>query len=155
MRDTTSKQNQKEAARELTITLPAVVATSLQELVHTVGMHALEALLKAEQTALCGPRYQHDPQRAANRHGSTQGELVLGGRRVRVRKPRVRSVDGQERKLPTWEQFSNEDPLDQRATEQMLVGVSTRKYARSLEPLPDDLDSFGTSKSAVSRRFVR
>lgn len=155
MRDTTSKQNQKEAARELTITLPAVVATSLQELVHTVGMHALEALLKAEQTALCGPRYQHDPQRAANRHGSTQGELVLGGRRVRVRKPRVRSVDGQELKLPTWEQFSNEDPLDQRATEQMLVGVSTRKYARSLEPLPDDLDSFGTSKSAVSRRFVR
>ena len=78
-----------------------------------------------------------------------------GGRRVRVRKPRVRSVDGQELKLPTWEQFSNEDPLDQRATEQMLVGVSTRKYARSLEPLPDDLDSFGTSKSAVSRRFVR
>mgnify|MGYP000990124178 FL=1 len=132
MRDTTSKQNQKEAARELTITLPAVVATSLQELVHTVGMHAPFALLKAEQTALCGPRYQHDPQRAANRHGSTPGELVLGGgRRVRVRKPRVRSVEGQELKLPTWEQFSNEDPIDQRATEQMLVGVSTQKYARS------------------------
>jgi transposase-like protein len=37
----------------------------------------------------------------------------------------------------------------------MLVGVSTRKYARSLEPLPDDLDAFGTSKSAVSRRFVK
>jgi len=179
MRDTTSKQNQKEAVQELTITLPAVVATSLQELVHTVGMHALKALLKAEQTALCGPRYPHDPlqifldgalrdktalcgpryphdpQRAANRHGSTPGELVLGGRRVRVRKPRVRSVDGQELKLPTWEQFSNEDPLDVRATEQMLVGVSTRKYARSLEPLPEDIDAFGTSKSAVSRRFVR
>ena len=33
--------------------------------------------------------------------------------------------------------------------------VSTRKYARSLEPLPDDVDAFGTSKSAVSRRFVK
>ena len=72
-----------------------------------------------------------------------------------MRKPRVRSVDGQELKLPTWEQFSSEDPLDQRATEQMLIGVSTRKYARSLEPLPDEIDEFGTSKSAVSRRFVK
>ena len=67
----------------------------------------------------------------------------------------MRSVDGQELKLPTWEQFSNEDPPDERATEQMLIGVSTRKYARSLEPLPEDLDAFGTSKSAVSRRFVK
>ena len=38
--------------------------------------------------------------------------------------------------------LAREDPLDRRATEQMLVGVSTRKYARSLEPLPDDIDDF-------------
>ncbi len=36
----------------------------------------------------------------------------------------------------------------------MLVGVATRQYARSLEPLPADVVSRGTSKSAVSRRFV-
>lgn len=155
MRDTTSKAKPTEAIQGLTLTLPAVVATSLQELVHTVGLHALSALLQAEQTALCGPRYQHDPKRTATRHGTTQGELVLGGRRVRVPKPRVRSVTGHELPLPTWEQFSNEDPLDQRATEQMLVGVSTRKYKRSLEPVPQELDAFGTSKSAVSRRFVK
>lgn len=155
MRDTTGKQNKKESVQALTVSLSAVVATSLQELVHTVRMHALDALLRAEQTALCGPRYQHDPPRSANRHGATVGELVLGGRRVRVSKPRVRSVDGQELHLPTWEQLSREDPLDARATEQMLFGVSTRKYARSLEPLPNDIDAFGTSKSAVSRRFVK
>ena len=155
MRDTTSKSNHAEVIPGLTLTLPAVVASTLQDLVHTVGLHALSALLAAEQTALCGPRYQHDPTRAATRHGKAQGELVLGGRRVRVQKPRVRSVQGQELTLPTWEQFSREDPLDQRATEQMLVGVSTRKYARSLEPLPAEVDAFGTSKSAVSRRFVK
>jgi hypothetical protein len=27
------------------------------------------------------------------------------------------------------------DPLDRRVVEQMLVGVATRQYARSLEPL--------------------
>jgi len=36
----------------------------------------------------------------------------------------------------------------------MLVGVATRKYGRSLEPLPTTVATRGTSKSAVSRRFV-
>jgi hypothetical protein len=38
--------------------------------------------------------------------------------------------------------------------DQMLVGVATRRYARSLEPVPATMRSRGTSKSAVSRRFV-
>jgi transposase-like protein len=45
------------------------------------------------------------------------------------------------------------DPLNRRVVEQMLVGVATRRYARSLEPVPA-MRSRGTSKSAVSRRFV-
>lgn len=36
----------------------------------------------------------------------------------------------------------------------MLVGVTTRQYARSLEPIGEEMASRGTSKSAVSRRFV-
>jgi len=77
----------------------------------------------------------------------------MGGRRVQVRRPRARTLDGKEVQLPSWTKFA-EDPLDERAVEQMLVGVTTRRYERSLEPLPADLPSRGTSKSAVSRRFV-
>jgi hypothetical protein len=44
--------------------------------------------------------------------------------------------------------------LEQRAMEQMLVGVSTRRYARSLEPLPSELRVRGIGKSVVSERFV-
>jgi hypothetical protein len=38
----------------------------------------------------------------------------------------------------------------------MLVGLSTRRYAAGLEPVGEQVDSWatGTSKSAVSRRFV-
>lgn len=36
----------------------------------------------------------------------------------------------------------------------MLVGVSTRRYARSLEALPEEVVARGTSRSAVSRRFI-
>ena len=56
--------------------------------------------------------------------------------------------------LPTFQAMAATDPLDRRVVEQMLVGVATRQYARSLEPLGPEMESRGTSKSAVSRRFV-
>ncbi len=71
-----------------------------------------------------------------------------------MRRPRVRSVDGEEIALGTWEQFADADPLTPRAVEQMVLGVSTRKYHRSIEGAPPGHASRGTSKSAVSRRFV-
>ncbi|MEO7113322.1 MAG: transposase, partial [Polyangiaceae bacterium] len=70
-----------------------------------------------------------------------------------IRKPRVRNAKA-EVALPTWEHFANADPLTPRAVEQMVLGVSTRNYARSIEPGPRGMKSRGTSKSAVSRRFV-
>jgi transposase-like protein len=86
--------------------------------------------------------------------GHAPGELVLGGRRVQVSRPRARTLDGQEVLLPSWAEFRREDPLTERAVEQMMLGISTRKYDRSLEPVAPGLQTRGTSKSAVSRRFV-
>jgi transposase-like protein len=63
-------------------------------------------------------------------------------------------VDGQEVSLPSWREFASEDPLDERVANQMVLGVATRRYERSLEALPPQLRSRGTSKSSVSRRFV-
>ena len=45
---------------------------------------------------------------------------MLGGRRVAVNRPRVRSTEGHERKLPSWQEWSARDPLQQRAVEQMV-----------------------------------
>ena len=45
-------------------------------------------------------------------------------------------------------------PLNRRVVDQMLIGVATRPYARSLEPLGANITTRGTSKRAVSRRFV-
>ena len=56
--------------------------------------------------------------------------------------------------LPTFAAMADGDPLNRRAVEQMLVGVATRRYARRLEPVPAPMRSRGTSKRAVSRRFV-
>jgi transposase-like protein len=117
-------------------------------------MGVLSAMLEEERAQLCGPRYAHQLDRSATRSGHTDGELALGGQRIRVRRPRVRSADGKEVKLETWERFASADPLTPRAVEQMVLGVSTRKYVRSIEPAPSCFTTRGTSKSAVSRRFV-
>ena len=101
-------------------------------------------------------RYAHAEEHRAKRAGSAgsaEGELPLGGRRVSIRRPRVRDGRG-EVQLPTWERFAKADPLTPRAVEQMVLGVSTRNYERSLESAPLGMLSRGTSKSAVSRRFV-
>lgn len=139
---------------QLLIPLAAMVRGDLLALVHQLGMQAVQAMLEAERTKLCGERYKHDPSRRATRGGSTRGELALGGRRVTVRRPRVVDRDGEEVELSTWTELSNADPLDARALEQMAIGVATRKYARSLDTLPEETEERGTSKSAVSRRFV-
>ena len=80
-------------------------------------------------------------------------EVVLGGRKVAIQRPRVRA-GGREVPLPTVQTLAQADPLNRRIVEQMLVGVATRQYARSLEPVPAGVVSRGTSKSSVSRRFV-
>lgn len=116
------------------------------------GLKVLQAMLEQDRTVLCGPRYVHQSDRQATRAGTVASEVVLGGRKVAMRRPRVRA-DGHEVPLPTFQTFANTDPLNRRVVEQMLVGVATRQYGRSLEPA-GDVVTRGTSKSAVSRRFV-
>jgi len=139
---------------QLELELGDAMRRDLREFVITAGAAALAAVLEEERTRVVGPRYAHLPTRSARRAGSAPGELVMGGRRVRVRRPRARTLTGKEIELPSWAAFSSTDPLDERAVNQMLVGVSTRRYERSLEKLAAPLPERGTSKSAVSRRFV-
>jgi transposase-like protein len=125
----------------------------LLELVTRSGLQVLGAMLEEDRTAICGRRYAHEPDRPASRAGTVRSEVVLGGRKVAIQRPRVRTAAG-EVPLPTFQTMAQRDPLDRRVVEQMLVGVATRQYGRSLEPVPAEVTSRGTSKSAVSRRFV-
>jgi transposase-like protein len=128
------------------------VGAEFRELMLEGGLALVSALFREELVRMCGPRYARG-EHLASRWGSQQGEVVLGGRKVKLRRPRVRK-DGEELVPPLYQELQAEDPLSDRALEQMLIGVSTRKYQRSLEPVIPDVKAFSTSKSAVSRRFV-
>lgn len=149
-----TKSNQEvSASRQRTLRLAEVIRYNLFAFVVAEGMKAVDELLEQDRVQLCGPAHGKGPAGAPVRWGHTEGRLVMGGQRVTVNKPRVRH-EGQEVTLPSWAAFADEDPLDERTLEQMVLGVSTRGYERSVEPLPAELGRHGASKSAASRRFV-
>jgi transposase-like protein len=65
-------------------------------------------------------------------------------------------VDGEELPLATYTNFASRDPLSSVVLEQLLAGVSTRRFARTREPVGERAGAAeaSTSKSAVSRAFI-
>jgi hypothetical protein len=65
-------------------------------------------MLNAEIVGLCGGRYEHGVARQAYRWGTTGGEVVLGGRKVKVMRPRVRDFAGHEMRPLVYRHFRDE-----------------------------------------------
>lgn len=162
-----SKDYQTQTSREATA-LPEQVIVELTEIAGAVeegllalavatGFQVMTTMMDADVTAICGPKGRHNPDRGAVRHGSEDGSVTLGGRRVPVRRPRVRTADNRaEVAVPTYELFSSTELLGRLAMERMLAKLSARRYPAGLEPVGADIEAraTATSKSAVSRRFV-
>jgi len=164
------KQYQTSAveASTLGLTIPAEVSVVLAEIAESAkegllalavgaGLQVLGTMMEESVTALAGPKGKHNPDRVAVRHGHEQGSVTLGGRRVQVQRPRMRAADGSgELPVAAYELFSGTELLGRLALERMLGGLSTRRYPAGLEPVGTQAEqaASGTSKSAVSRRFV-
>jgi putative transposase len=121
------------------------------------GMQVMAAMFDEDVTRLCGPAGKHDADRAGYRHGTEDGSVTLGGRRIPVTRPRARAAGGSgELRLPSYDLFSSTEILGHMALERMLAGLSSRGYRQGLEPVGAGISdrAAATSKSAVSRRFV-
>src|SRR5208283_4393035 len=93
------------------------------------GLQVMQAMMVDEVDEVVGAKGKWNPERSAHRHGTDDGEVTLGGRRVAVRRPRVRSADGRcEVPLSTYELFSQTELLGKMAMEKMLAKLSTRRY---------------------------
>ncbi|MGH8996748.1 MAG: transposase, partial [Acidimicrobiales bacterium] len=168
---TTPKKARLDAARvahEAALALPDTVSVAVAELAGELeegllafavgaGLKVLDALLESEATVLAGPKGRHDAERSAVRHGTDRGLVTLGGRQVPITRPRLRSADrSAEVQLPTYQACSSTEVLGREAMAKMLAKLSTRRYPAGLEPVGSAVEakSRGTTRSAVSRRFV-
>jgi transposase-like protein len=161
MKSLTKSIRAKFAAEDVQVQLSLRVAGVLRDvrsafygLCIDAGKAVLTAMMESERTALCGPKGIPDPERTAHRGGHTGSSVVLGGRRIAIRRPRARAVGAQELSLPTFEWASKVDPLNAATLAAIAAGVSTRRYGTTLDPLPVSEVQSAVSKSAVSRRFV-
>jgi putative transposase len=148
--------------------LPAEIQDALGELVGaardgllalsvSVGLRVVHDLMEREVDEVVGPKYKRDPGRTARRHGHERGSMTLGGRRVEVTRPRMRTVDDEhELTVQSYEYFADRDPLTRAVMDRMLAGVSTRKFAVVGEPVGEEVEdtSTSTSKSTVSELFI-
>ena len=74
--------------------LAGEVQEGLLALAVGAGLQVMAAMMEADVPAVCGPKGRHDADRSATRHGHGAGSVSLGGRRVPVRRPRMRATDG-------------------------------------------------------------
>lgn len=119
------------------------------------GLEALGEAMRIEAEAIAGAKSKHCDNRTHNHWGHTTTEFPFGGQKMSMPRPRVRRVGGGEVQLETVREFQDSDALPERVQEQILVGVSTRGYKRSLGEGPEDLELRGASKSAASRNLVK
>jgi len=162
-------REKKQEATPLTMTvgmqqlmLPLLLAMDatkkgLLAFVQQMGMLALSELLAVEAAQIAGPKGKHLAGRTHHHWGTGSTPVCFGGRNVSLPHPRVRARrrgKGGEVTLPSIEALREGDPLSARVTEQIVLGVSTRGYERSLEPIDATIEARGASKSNTSRALI-
>ena len=124
----------------------------LLQLSMELGLSVLSQMMEQDVEHVAGKKGTHQKARKAYRHGYEQSRVVMGGEKVAIARPRMRSLTGGELAVPSLAMFQNDDPLNQVVLQRLLLGISTRKYSRSLE---DGLEGTScVSKSEASRRFI-
>ena len=121
------------------------------------GVEALAEMMEEDATTVCGARHRRHGDRRGYRWGRTHSEIGYHGGKVKVARPRVRDRAGKEVSLESWQALRDGNLLLEWALNLMVLNVSTRKYHRAVRLPEGDLAKArgdGTSKSAVSRRFV-
>ena len=137
------------------LSLPvAEILSGMRQAVESVaaqaGLLVMQALIEDEVERVTGRRYAHDPDRQAVRWGREEGYVAFAGRKVPLRRPRVRTTRGKEVALERYRLFQGDACLEQAVAQRVVCGVATRNYEQVLEGL---CEGYGVRKSSVSRRW--
>jgi hypothetical protein len=148
-----------ELSEELRVALAEIAGAAREGLLAmsvSVGLRVMAEMMDSEVAAKVGPKHARIPDRTATRHASAPGSVVLGGRRVKVSRPRARTTNGQEVHFDTYATFASDDLLGQVVMTRMLAGLATRRHRAANEPVGEavEAEAASASRSAVSRRFI-
>ena len=106
--------------------------------------------LEREVDQVCGGRYEHG--KTNRRWGTQKGSIVLANQHVAIERPRVRTKDGREITLKTYEEFQDPELFDQAVFTEGIKKVSQRDYQKGVSKIAN---SFGFKKSKVSKSWIK
>jgi hypothetical protein len=112
------------------------VSASFDRFCLAAGIETLGIMMESDAEAACGPRHARGQGRRGLRWGYTTGKIGFHGGKMAIERPRVRSRDGEELSLSSWDQAASEDWLGKWAMNLMLINVSTRRFGRAVR-LPE------------------
>ncbi len=124
---------------------------SLGELLRRVGQLFIETVMETEVEQLAGPAWQPRPERKAYRWGSERGYCIVDGQRVPIRRPRVRTPDGNELRLGSYELFQQASLTEETVWAKIMHGLSMRNYKEVVQQF---VEAYGLEKSTVSEHFI-
>ena len=139
---------EREEYRKLKMDVKVEMIRSLIPL----GLMHVHELLDDEVKELAGERYARKEEERGRRHGTNPGTVGLAGQRVPIRVPRVRSQEGVEIPLRSYEALSDGGEVNDLLLKRVLYGISCRNYEAASEAIPG---AIGLSSSTVSRGFVQ
>ena len=147
----------RRAQKALQVALSASARINLLEEAIGSAVQDARELLEQEVAMRAGERYERCAAREGKRNGTAPGYVVVGGRKVQLRRPRLLTEDGRELPLASYRAMQDPTILDQAALGKVIDGVAQRQahesYARD-QRLPADQPAYGDSKSSISRRWI-
>jgi|SRR5438105_4655054 len=133
--------------------LNRLVSEELHRSALSIGVMVISDLLELEVRSKCGERRRRSNGRAAYRYGKQAGYVVLGGHKVRIERPRMRTMDGKrEVEMEIYGRLQQREVIDETVLKRLVRGVTCRNYRAVIDTIRE---SVGVSRSSVSRAFIR
>ena len=148
---TERKENQAKLLNIVEQGSSKMIQEELMQRAKNAVLEMAVSLLEQDVNQLCGAPFSRKQEFYFYRGGSEQSSIIVGGAKYPIQRPRVKGKDG-EVELPMLSKLRDQDLLDERMRDNMLLGVSSRNYEKVIQGYTEKL---GISKSSVSRAFVR
>ena len=130
--------------------LRAELRLEMDALAVSAGKLLVEGIVSAEVDAIAGVKYSRKHE-GIDRWGHQPGYAIIGGQKVPVKRPRLRTTEGNELPLESYERFQDHERRTSAVLQRLIAGISCRSYPKAVEEFSE---GYGISKSVVSREMI-
>ena len=143
----------KERIVEMVMGVLGGMKESLEAKLSGIGLMVMRAVMELEIARVAGKKGKHRKNRAYHWWGTNPGSVVIDGAKRKTDVPRAVEVETRNAyQLKTYGLFRQTGQLIRKAYQDLIRGVSTRRYH---EGVTQFLEAYGASAATVSRRMVK